>query len=248
LIRLIIIEGTGPFISVLLPLLRLLRPLLLWLSLRLTLCRSLIGLSGLLLTRLLLAGLLLAGLLLTRLLLACLLLTRHRLVLLGRPRLVLLLLLHRQLLLRIRLRLVWLLRLRLLLFLLPRVLRLRRPLSLGLWPPGLLLLLWRPGPVRLFLLLTGTLCLPVWRRAVNPAGFAGISSIYCLLVENLIYKILFLEELCPLNFELLCYLPQFGNKHFAQFKNIMHVLKMCRKISTIDFLVKRGMKKTPSTE
>jgi len=67
------------------------------------------------------------------------------------------------------------------------------------------------------------------------------------LVKDLVYEILFLEELCPLNFELFRYFPQFGNKHFAQFKNIMHVLKMCRKLSEIDFLMKWGMKMIPPT-
>ena len=223
LIRLVIIVGARPFIAVLVPLLRLLRPLLLRLSLRLTLCRSLLGLSGLRLALLLL-------------------------VLLRWPLLVLLLWLARQLRLRLLLRLVWLRSLWLLRLLLPLVLRLRRPLllPLGFRPPGFLLLLRWPGPVRLFLLLTGAVRLPVGRRAFNSGCFTGVSSIYGLLIKDLIYEILFLEELCPLNFELLRYFPQFGNKHFAQFKNIMHVLKMCRKVSTIDFFGEVGNEIDPA--
>jgi hypothetical protein len=171
-----------------------------------------------------------------------------RLVLLRWPRLVLLLRLVRQWRLRLLLRLVWLRSLWLLRLLLPLVLRLRRPLllSLGFRPPGLLLLLRRPGPVRLFLLLPGAVRLPVGRRAINSGCFTGVSSIYGLLIKDLIYEILFLEELCPLNFELFSYFPQFGNQHFAQFKNIMHVLKMCRKVSTIDFFGEVGNENDPA--
>ena len=86
-------------------------------------------------------------------------------------------------------------------------------------------------PVRWFLLfLPGrSWLLPVGCLAAALACLTGISCINSLLVKDLVYKVLFLEELCPLNFELFCYFPQFGNQHFAQFKNIMHVFKMCRK-------------------
>jgi hypothetical protein len=86
------------------------------------------------------------------------------------------------LLLVLLLRLFWLLRRFFLLFC---------PLTLLPWLPALL----RPGG----------------RRTVRSACFACLSSINCLLVKDFINKILFFEELCPLNFELLGYFPQFGN-------------------------------------
>jgi hypothetical protein len=70
-------------------------------------------------------------------------------------------------------------------------------------------------------------------RSVWSACFTCFSRINCLLIKDFVNKILFFEELCPLNFELLGYFPQFGNKHFAQFKNIMHMLRLCRKINKI---------------
>jgi hypothetical protein len=88
------------------------------------------------------------------------------------------------------------------------------------------------GPIRLLPWLPALLR-PGCRRSVRPAGLACLGCIYCLLVKDFVNKILFFEELCPLNFELLGYFPQFGNKHFAQFKNIMHMLRLCRKINKI---------------
>jgi hypothetical protein len=70
---------------------------------------------------------------------------------------------------------------------------------------------------------------PVRWLAFCPASLAGFSGVNGLLVKDLIDKVLLFKELCPLNFELLGNFPQFGNKHFAQFKNIMHILRMCRK-------------------
>jgi hypothetical protein len=71
--------------------------------------------------------------------------------------------------------------------------------------------------------------LPVRLLVFRFACLAGFSSVDSLLVKDLIDKILLFEEFYPLNFELFSYFPQFGNKHFAQFKNIMHILRMCRK-------------------
>jgi hypothetical protein len=88
------------------------------------------------------------------------------------------------------------------------------------------------GPLRFWTWLPALLR-PGGRRTIRSACFACLSSINCLLVKDFINKILFFEELCPLNFELLGYFPQFGNKHFAQFKNIMHMLRLCRKINKI---------------
>ncbi len=102
-----------------------------------------------------------------------------------------------------------------------------RSLVPGLPASRLLLFL----PVRpLFFLLVRTLSGPVRGLVCRLARFAGISGIYSLLIKDLVDKILLFEELCPLNFELLGYFPQFGNQHLAQFKNIMHVFKMCREI------------------
>ncbi|MCK7530353.1 MAG: hypothetical protein MZV63_04515 [Marinilabiliales bacterium] len=84
-----------------------------------------------------------------------------------------------------------------------------------------------------WLLIAGSLCccesgLP-GRSCQVPGLFwlsCGFSSINCLLVKDLIYKILFFEEsLLFLILSCFCYFPQFGNKHFAQFKNIMHILR-----------------------
>jgi len=103
---------------------------------------------------------------------------------------------------------LWLLRLTLTLWLLLFWLTLVRRLWLFLRPrsPGLLLLLRPPGPVRLFLL-PGAFRLPLSRRTFDSACLTGVSSIYGLLVKDLVYQILFLKELCPLNFELLSYFP-----------------------------------------
>jgi hypothetical protein len=106
-----------------------------------------------------------------------------------------------------------------LLFLLPLV-RIPRLLRLFLF----FLLLTGPLSWLLPLWLSATVLLTVRCRAFSPAGFACLSSVNCLLVKDLIYQILLFEEFNPLNFELLSYFPQFGNKHLAQFKNIMHVV------------------------
>jgi hypothetical protein len=99
-------------------------------------------------------------------------------------------------------------------------------------------LLLRPWPSRLLLLFLGPALLvlrffkrlaPVRLLTFRFACLAGLSCVNSLLIKDLIDKILLFEEFYPLNFELLRYLPQFGNKHFAQFKNIMHILRMCRK-------------------
>jgi hypothetical protein len=100
-----------------------------------------------------------------------------------------------------------------------------------------LLLRLRPSWLLLFLPLGPTLFVLGFFKRLAPvrlltfrfACLAGFSCVYSLLVKDLIDKILLFEEFYPLNFELFRYFPQFGNKHFAQFKNIMHILRMCRK-------------------
>ena len=94
--------------------------------------------------------------------------------------------------------------------------------------PGLLplvILLTRPVGLLLFVLLPLALLFPVCRLVFAFGSLSCFSGVYGLLVKDLIYQILFFEEFYPLNFELLGNLPQFGNQHFAQFKNIMHVVK-----------------------
>ena len=123
----------------------------------------------------------------------------------------------------------------------PLLLLLLRILCLLLWVLVLLRvwhLLLRPRSSGLLLLPLGPALLirgffirllPVRLLTFRFGCLAGFSRIYSLLVKDLIDKILLLEEFYPLNFEQLRYFPQLGNKHFAQFKNIMHILRMCRK-------------------
>jgi len=94
---------------------------------------------------------------------------------------------------------------RVLLFLPVRPLLLRRFLTL-------------PGPVR------GLLC--------RLARFAGISGINGLLIKDLVDQILFFEELCPLNFELLGYS---GTSISLSSRISCMFLKCVEKLNKIDF-------------
>jgi hypothetical protein len=109
-------------------------------------------------------------------------------------------------------------------------------LTLALWL-GLLLASLLSGPFRLLLFLPLSLVVlfPVCRLVFTFGSLARFSGVYGLLVKDLIYEILFLEEFYPLNFELLGNLPQFGNQHLAQFKNIMHVVKCVEELISIVF-------------
>jgi len=240
-------------VAVLLPLLRLLRSLLL----------ALLGWSGLLVLLLRLSLLLTLVLLLRLSLLLTLGLLLRLVLLLRLPGLL-------GLLLRLTLLLVLLLRLSLLRWPGLLSLRLLRPWLLTLGPPFgpltlrllLLPLVWIPWLLWLFLLflrLTGpfrglgplllaaAVLLPVCDRAFRPACFACLGCVNCLLVKDLVYKILLFEEFNPLNFELLSYFPQFGNKHLAQFKNIMHVVDCVEKLISIVF-GEAGNEAIPPTE